>query len=372
MFDAVERIGPPARTLIITNRLCSALGLDPSQAVVNRTGYLRLISSRRSATISLREPDLIVEREALVLLLAERAAAAGVEIRLGRRFAGIEAGDRGVTIRLETQDGRTERVCAWNVIGADGASSQVARAAGLGGFPKLSLLQARVELPSWVSVDTTQVWLHPQATRFFYWLEPESPSYCTVGLIADNPRQARESLANYLAAYGLAPLSYQSDQIPRYQQRVPVGRRVSGARILLVGDAAGQVKVTTVGGVVTGLRGAQAAARAILRGSSYGRELRSLRRELGLHLLVHRVVSRCTAADYDDMLGLLNARAQGALGAYTRDEISRVLFPSLLAQPRLLLLAGRCLLRASRRASSTPDPEHDAPGLGVPIAPGMR
>ena len=41
-------------------------------------------------------------------------------------------------------------------------------------------------------------------------------------------------------------------------------RRVGAGNVYLVGDAAGQVKVSTVGGTVTGLRGAQAVALAIL------------------------------------------------------------------------------------------------------------
>ena len=65
-------------------------------------------------------------------------------------------------------------------------------------------------------------------------------------------------------------------------------RRRAGGEIYLVGDGAAQVKVTTVGGLVTGLRGAKAAANAILRRSDYVKELRALKRELSLHLVIPR------------------------------------------------------------------------------------
>ena len=62
---------------------------------------------------------------------------------------------------------------------------------------------------------------------------------------------------------------------------VPVRRQVGNGSVYVVGDAAGQVKVTTVGGIVTGFRGALGVAEAILYGGASA-ELRSLRRELNL------------------------------------------------------------------------------------------
>ena len=60
----------------------------------------------------------------------------------------------------------------------------------------------------------------------------------------------------------------------------------------MVGDAAGQVKVTTVGGTVTGIEGANAAARAILKRTSYRHELSSLKRELDLHWFIRVMLDR--------------------------------------------------------------------------------
>lgn len=365
VFEASERVGSPARTLIITGRLLDALGFVPTGAILNRTPKLALNSPQRSAVIVLREPDLIVEREALVQSLAEKAVAAGAEVHLGWQFVGWEWEAARITLRLEGSRGERGDAQARHVIGADGAASRVAVAAGLGAFRKVSLLQARVARPAWAPADTTQVWFDPASTRFFFWLEPEGATWATVGLIADCPHQAQQALAHFLQRLRLQPIGYQGGEIPYYRHGAAVRRRQKGAQVLLVGDAAGQVKVTTVGGVVTGLRGAQAAARAIVRETDYVRELGALRRELGLHLLVHKVVSRCGEREYDEMLDLLSRPVRRALGAYTRDEIARVLFPSLLAQPRLLVLAAKCLLPSRRvaleRESSVGAPDAELP-----------
>jgi flavin-dependent dehydrogenase len=115
-----------------------------------------------------------------------------------------------------------------------------------------------------------------------------------------------------------------------------VWRRIGGSEIYLIGDAAAQVKVTTVGGLVTGLRGARAAANAIVHGSNYMKELRSLRRELSLHLVIRNMLNRFGGADYDRLLDLLNPRTIELLGRYNRDHAAKMLYRIILAQPRFL------------------------------------
>jgi flavin-dependent dehydrogenase len=112
-----------------------------------------------------------------------------------------------------------------------------------------------------------------------------------------------------------------------------------------VGDNAGQVKVTTVGGVVTGMRGAAAAARAILKGTTYRDELRPLRRELSAHALVRYVLDGFTDDDYDQLLEMLNAKTMDVLGEYHRDQLVRLIWHLLSTEPRWLLLGARALGR---------------------------
>ena len=131
----------------------------------------------------------------------------------------------------------------------------------------------------------------------------------------------------------------QAARIPAYTHMTRPWRRMSGSDIYLVGDAASQVKVTTVGGLVTGLRGAKAAADAILQRRDYLKELRPLRGELSLHLLIRTVLNRFHSADYDRLLDLLNAKTIHLLGLYNRDQAARMLFRVSLAQPRLLKFA---------------------------------
>src|SRR5207237_10330790 len=109
---------------------------------------------------------------------------------------------------------------------------------------------------------------------------PENESRGALGIIGEGSGQeTKKRIERFLEKKNIQPLEWQGARIPVYRKWVPVERRVGNGRVFLVGDAAAQVKVTTVGGIVTGFRGAQAVADAIL-GSYKRAELLALRREL--------------------------------------------------------------------------------------------
>jgi flavin-dependent dehydrogenase len=141
----------------------------------------------------------------------------------------------------------------------------------------------------------------------------------------------------------MEPLEWQGARIPVYKRWVPLKRRVGKGNVYLVGDAAAQVKVSTVGGIVTGFRGAQAVAESILQGRR-GWELLALRRELSTHWLLRRTMHHFQQEDYSRLVDLLNAATRDTLSEITRDESARLLWNVLRRQPQLVLLGLRGLL----------------------------
>ncbi len=350
VYEANGSFNALPRTLIVTSRLPQVLGFVPTEAIVNQVHHIELISRGASARITLRKPDLIIERESLVGLLAERAQRAGAEIVSGQRFVGFDgaAGGGHGELRLRFVDAtsdyqREERVAL--VIGADGVRSQVAQAAAPKQRDSVALLQALVALPPKADPHTVRVWFERGDTRFFYWLIPESKERAVVGLIGEEAAEVKERLARFLGAQGFEPLEYQAAPVAAHRFSSRPWAEVGGSRVLLVGDAAGQVKMTTVGGVVTGLRGARAAVDAVLGRNSYRQELRELKRELDLHLLMRSILDRFTDADYDTLLHSLNRRIKDILETRNRDEMVRAFWSLPFAQPRLLSLAAGVLLR---------------------------
>ncbi|HKN60773.1 MAG TPA: NAD(P)/FAD-dependent oxidoreductase [Candidatus Acidoferrales bacterium] len=344
VFERIETMEPAARTLIVTHRMRHLLGQAADRSVVNEIRRFELFTDGRAATIALSEPDLIIERRTLIQALAEEARQAGATIELGRRFHALHPNGRGLVLEVERcSDGNKEEIHAGTVIGGDGASSRVAKAAGWAPLETVPLVQAIVPLPKDMPPNTARVWFIPQDTPYFYWLIPESPTTGALGLIGESGPETRVLLERFLEKRKLEPIEFQGARIPLYSRWVPVRRKIGGSFVYLVGDAAGQVKVTTVGGIVTGFRGAIGVTHAILNGGT-SRELRTLRRELNLHLLLRRSLHDFQQADYSRLVDLLNDSAKEPLGQYSRDEAWKILWRIGLRQPRLILLALRGLL----------------------------
>jgi uncharacterized SAM-binding protein YcdF (DUF218 family) len=260
--------------------MADVLGDLGEKAIVNRIERFELRADGRIATVTLQRPDLVIERSILIRVLAEHAQAAGAEIVFGRQLIQVAPNGHGLAFVVEPgEGGRTEEWWAPTLVGADGAFSTVARTVGWPQPTTVPLLQATVRLPGDLSPDTTRVWFSPEDTPYFYWLIPESPTRGVLGLIGEEGRETRRCLERFLARQRLEPIELQAARIPSYAGWIDNHRRVGHGDVYLVGDAAAQVKATTVGGIVTGFRGAASVASAILSGGA-SRELRALRREL--------------------------------------------------------------------------------------------
>lgn len=364
VLERAPALDPIPRTLIVTRHLRKLLGPVAEPAIVNEINRFELFTDGRSATIQLAKPDLVIERSALIRNLALQAQHAGTQINFGRKFVKLEGTSGGIKVITENSSGSTPGTQQenWNgdqefgaVIGADGASSKVAESAGWPRQNTVPLVQAIVKLPADYPPGTVRVWFIPDDTPYFYWLIPDSPTHAALGLIGEDGAATRLALNNFMVKRNFEPISFQGARIPVYERWVPVERSVGNGKVYLVGDAAGQVKVTTVGGIVTGFRGAEGVAESILTGGS-NKSLKKLRRELDLHLLIRRGIHHFQQQDYSGLVDLLNASARESLSTYTRDEAARVLWHVFRKQPRLLLvglrglLTGRTPLSAARRA----------------------
>jgi digeranylgeranylglycerophospholipid reductase len=334
------------RTLIVTGKISEVLGFFPKEIILNEVKRVELFSKSRSTMVRLARPDLIIERRNLLIMLARMAEEAGAKIFLGRRFLSFTSTGSGVDLLYRESSTAIERQAHADIlIGADGVFSGVARAASHNGHFQTALLQARVRTNREINRDTYRVWFDPARTKYFYWMIPESDETAAVGLIADDARQAGSSLKSFLLEQGLNPIDYQASMVPmhkfQYYARVNEVRR----NVFLIGDAAAQVKVTTVGGVVTGLRGARAVAEAILNRRKTGKEISQLKRELDLHLLVRRTLDGFSDLDYDMLLDLLDGDLTEVISNQTRDDLSRMYLDLIFSQPKLLALGVRAFLR---------------------------
>ena len=349
VLDAKPALQPPTRSLIVTSHFRSQISAFAANCIVNEIKRFELFTDGRSAHIALTEPDLIIERARLIPALADEARHAGATIAYDTRFLGLGPNSSGLRIEVESA-GKRDELHADNVIGADGATSRVARSSGWPAIETVPLVQAIVKLPKDCPPDTTRVWFVPDDTPYFYWLIPENAERGALGIIGEGSGQGtKRAIERFLEKRGMEPLEWQGARIPVYRKWVPVRRRVGNGEVFLVGDAAGQVKVSTVGGIVTGFRGALGVAEAILS-NGRSKELSVLRRELDTHWLIRRALHHFEQKDYSQLVDLLDAHTRASLGEINRDESTRLLWNVIRRQPRLILLGLRGLLMGKHSA----------------------
>jgi digeranylgeranylglycerophospholipid reductase len=345
VLESKPTLDPAPRTLIVTDHFRRQVNGAAGASILNEIRRFELFTDGRSAVVPLKRPDLIIERSRLIRALAQEAQEAGARFDYNTRFWGLSPNANGLHVQV-ARSGQREEIYAQSVVGADGAASRVARASGWPPVETVPLVQALVKLPKDCPPDTTRVWFIPDDTPYFYWLIPESSERAALGVIGEQGRDTKRCFDRFLEKKGFEPLEWQGARIPVYRRWVSVRRTVGNSDVYLVGDAAAQVKVSTIGGIVTGFRGARGVADAILQKGQT--ELRALRRELQTHWLVRRTLHHFQQEDYCRLVDLLNDSARQSLGEINRDESTRLLWNVIRRQPRLALLGLRGLLLGRR------------------------
>jgi digeranylgeranylglycerophospholipid reductase len=357
VLERQSDLGQISRTWIVTEELNRILTPESSQTIVHRVDVMEMFSRSHVNHVQLQTPDLIVERALMQPLLAERARKAGAEIILGCRVQQMTVNAIGVELEVVTdRPSGINRVNAKTLIGADGVGSMVAKTMGAHPQVAVPIVQARVRLPVGYDPRHVRIWFDRQRSNFFYWLIPESSDYGVAGLVADSPTQARRLLDEFLVHQRLLPVSYQGAMIPLHQPLRRLEWRRGAARVLLVGDAAAHVKVTTVGGLVSGLWGAKAASQSIINGKPYFIEAFALNRELYLHDLIRGLLDRFDDEAYNRLLIALNPSLKQILSQRNRDSMARAATGLVAAQPSLMFLAVRAVFGLSYPSGLTSKP----------------
>jgi geranylgeranyl reductase family protein len=229
----------------------------------------------------------ILDRAAFDKSMAGRARRAGAEVITGCFVRDVAVTGDGVRVTASLE-GRGAEFRAGAAVIAAGFGSGLCRRLGLGGFADFAA-GAQAE----VAADIGEVAVHfgPVAPGFFAWLVPAQPGTARAGLLARrNPAGLLRQWLEALAAAGRiisADVSVTCGGVPL--KPLP---RSYGERLLVVGDAAGQVKPTTAGGIYYGLIGAQIAVTTLhsalvnndLSAGRLAAYQRSWRRRLGREL----------------------------------------------------------------------------------------
>jgi geranylgeranyl reductase family protein len=292
-------IGIPERCDGLVSMKClETIGIAPTNRVIQNIIKRAILYSPSGLTIELdasRQRVLVLNRSQFDRELAKIASRSGVDIKVGNR----------VTNKIE-KDGKVRVESKSNIQTA----KWVVNAAGCLSLPdKNKILQAaKFEvIGNWFDRDRVEIYFNQmKSPGYFIWVIPISSDTAKVG-IAGNGFNQFKVLDKFIASKKGAIVKKTAAQIV---VGGPIENFISG-RIVSVGDAAGQAKPTTGGGIYSGGVGGMLAGKYLGESLSsgdpskvkeYERAWRNLfSKEFGLLFQVRRILERLDNDNIDKM-----------------------------------------------------------------------
>ena len=248
-------------TAILSEECLRTFPLDNS-LILRQASSAKFLSPSGKCLRLCREGPVaaILDRPRLDMSLAKQAQEAGADYLFQSRATGILSKSDAVEVKIDSRHKKTV-LKAKAVVIATGFGSTLPRKLGLGEIKQFVLgAQAEVDINE---VDEVEVYFDQSlAPGGFAWLVPTTDDKGLAGLLTQ--RQADfylENLLNTLSGQG----KIASSEVPRSYGIVPLRPlpKTYTDRVLVVGEAAGQVKPTTGGGIYYGLLCADIAAEVL-------------------------------------------------------------------------------------------------------------
>ncbi len=290
------------------------MGVFPSKDCIagNLRGVELVAPNGESATIKNEKPDgMVLYPDLYVKWLANKAVDQGCELTTDTVFKGLKAEEGGVTVETSRGSYRGRYV-----VGADGAASNVGRAAGVGGKPAPEDLHIGMEYTvSNNKIQDPEVYRlylgHEVAPLGYAWSFPEGETRLKVGLGIPQSLSltAKTLVGKFLDRYPefKTPITKSNGGI--IPTAPPLKTAVKGG-VVLVGDAAHFCSPLHGGGIWFGMLSGQLAGEALSKGDPalYDRLWKAkLGGVLGRHYKLKQVIYSMTDKNFDDLIRLMNS-----------------------------------------------------------------
>jgi digeranylgeranylglycerophospholipid reductase len=204
---------------------------------------------------------VILDRSAFDFLMMERAQHAGAEYRFTSRVIAVAVGKTQVDVTV-AEEKKEYQIQPRAIVIATGFAPGLNKKLGLGEY-KDHIIGAQAEAVA-PGLNEVEVYFGDMAPGFFAWLVPTEKGKAKAGLLSR--REAGPLLKKWLKQLASQGKIASAD-VPLSYGGIPLKppTRTYGERMVAVGDAAGQVKPTTGGGIYYGLIGAELAGNVLNR-----------------------------------------------------------------------------------------------------------
>ncbi|MBW2989725.1 NAD(P)/FAD-dependent oxidoreductase [Candidatus Woesearchaeota archaeon] len=326
LFEEHKEIGSPVRcTGLVTSSIKEVLKPKES-SIMNRISDVRIISKNTSLDLKLKEKNLVLDRKSFDNDLADLAIAKGAKIFLNCRFI-----DNKKNLIKVSYSQKKETILKTDyLIGADGPLSSVEKR----NFPEnkksfMTGLQAIVRLKNDNCIE-----FYPSLGTFS-WVVPENKEICRIGSASyTNPKYAFKELLKLKSIENKSIIEKQGGLIPLYDPKL----KTKKDNVFLVGDAASQVKATTGGGIIQGLKAAGSLASSIIKQKDYEKGWKKeIGKGLWLHLKMRSIMDKFKDDDWNHLIETFKKdKPKDIIESFDRDHPTKLMSKLVLNEPRLL------------------------------------
>ena len=263
LIDKKKVIGLPLQCAGIINKRALDFNQFPEELILNKAKGAFLHSKNHSLTVSKDEEQaLIIDRVALDQFLYKRAIENGVDSYLSSKVVSIDELEGKITF---INDSTEKTIRSKIIVGADGPLSLVSSAIG-NEFNYFCASQYLVKIEeSNDKLHYVDLYAYGDLFPGFIWQIPVDENTFRIGLfsIYDYKKQ-NEILDDFLKN----DFKYENyEVIEKYKGKIPIYNKENilfKNRVLVIGDAASQLKPTTGGGLLIGFEAVQMAKNTIV------------------------------------------------------------------------------------------------------------
>lgn len=319
LYEDHQVIGKPVQcTGLLTGPIANYVKPNDS-FLVNVAKKARIYSPNGNfIDVKLNKGNYIFDRHKFDEHIAEMAKDAGANINLGHRFEAKT--EKGILV-----NGKEHK--AGYIVGADGPKSKVAVSYGMDICKQFVIApQARVETKC--DPETIEFWV---GIGEFAWLVPENENVARIGICSTTNSDLHFKRLIEMRCPTAKKIEYQGGIIPMYNPKA----KIQNGNAMIIGDAAGQVKATTYGGIIFGIMAADILAKDM---ENYEKNFKKeVNKDLWLSLKMREILNKFDEKDYNELIGMFSeSKLRKILEENDRDFPTKFVAKILMAKPSIL------------------------------------
>ncbi len=312
LIEEHKEIGLPLQCAGIVSKKLTQLIDVPKEIILNRVKTVKIFSpSGRSIELSGDEKPYIIDRVALDRLFYNKNHfKQNIKYLLDEKFKSFSYYERNNQnlVQIETN----KRIISSKVlVGCDGPNSTVGKQLGI---QNNNIYASQIRIYGKFDENKAYLYFDPRWKELFGWIVPEGNSIYRIGIAsAFDLSKKFKIFLNQLNIKVKEKISQQGGIIPRGKMN-----RIAFDNILLLGDSACHVKVTTGGGIIMLLIASKFAAQCIsycFKRKDFSRKLikryyekpcaRSIGKQLKINYLIRLFFENFEPDDFDELFKII-------------------------------------------------------------------